>query len=188
MGSFYVNYTVRHPDAKAVAAALRGRAAMVTPSQNGNVVVYDEASDDQDQEVIVGLGTSLSKTLQCAVLAVLNNDDDVLWYRLFEKGKLVDHYDSDPGYFDDTSEEDTPTGGDARRLCAAFGNKAVAKVEAILRKSDLDDDGYGAASERHSELVEALGLPLCTVGSGYSAVADGDLPDGMETGELIRVT
>lgn len=187
MGSFYVNFTVRHPDAKAVAAALRGRVAIVTPAQDGNVVVFDEASDDQDQEVIVALGTSLSQELQCAVLAVLNHDDDVLWYRLFEKGKLADHYDSDPGYFDDSVEDDTPAGGDARRLCAAFGAKPVTKVEAILRKSDLDDDGYDSAADRHTGLVEAIGLPGCTVGGSYSTVAEGDLPDGMPTGELIRV-
>ena len=38
MGSFYVNYTVRGPSQQAVAKALSGRAAIVTPQQDGSVV------------------------------------------------------------------------------------------------------------------------------------------------------
>ena len=50
------------------------------------------------------LGTRLSLEFGCPVLAVLNHDDDILWYQLFENGKLADEYDSTPGYFDATAE------------------------------------------------------------------------------------
>src|SRR2546423_14770558 len=87
MGNFYTNYTLRGPSQQAVAAALAGRKATVTPLHGGCVVVFDEASDDQDQERIVELAARLSSELRCPVLAVLNHDDDILWYQLYEFGK-----------------------------------------------------------------------------------------------------
>ena len=53
MGNFYVNYTVRGPTQQDVAAALAGRKALVTPWQNGCVVVFDEQSDTQDDKVTI---------------------------------------------------------------------------------------------------------------------------------------
>ncbi len=51
MGSFYTNYTLRRPSQQAVAAALAGRSAIVTPAEDGCVVVFDEQSDEQDRAV-----------------------------------------------------------------------------------------------------------------------------------------
>jgi len=86
MGNFYVNYTLRGPSQQAVAAELAGRASIVTAQQNGCVVVYDEESEDQSEEVMAELGSRLSGRLRCPTLAVLNHDDDVLKYQLFLKG------------------------------------------------------------------------------------------------------
>ena len=83
MGNFYTNYTLRGPSQQAVAAALAGRSAIVTHEQDGCVVVFDEASEDQGQEVITGLASRLSRELSCPVLAVLNHDDDIFWYQLY---------------------------------------------------------------------------------------------------------
>ena len=57
MGNFYTNYTLRGPSQAAVATALAGRFAIVTPAQNGCVVVFDEVSDHQDQKVITKLAS-----------------------------------------------------------------------------------------------------------------------------------
>ena len=77
MGNFYTNNTLRGPSQQAVAAALAGRSAIVTPAQDGCVVVFDEASDEQNQEVITELAARLSREFDCPVLAVLNHDDDI---------------------------------------------------------------------------------------------------------------
>jgi hypothetical protein len=42
MGNFYTNYTLRGPSQSAVAAALAGRSAIVTPKQDGSIIVFDE--------------------------------------------------------------------------------------------------------------------------------------------------
>lgn len=187
MGNFYTNYTLKGPSQQAVAAALAGRSAIVTPAQDGCVVVFDEQSDDQDSAVITELASHLSRELRCPVLAVLNHDDDIFWYQLYLGGELADEYDSSPGYFDASAEPSAPAGGDAQKLCSAFGTASVAEVESILRKSSFDEGGYTFAVERHTDLARALGIPSFGVGAGFSYVSDGELPDGLEEEDLLRV-
>ncbi len=187
MGSFYTNYTLRGPSQKAVAAALAGRSALVTPEQNGCVVVFDEESEDQNQEVIAGLAGWLSEEFQCPVLAVLNHDDDILWYQLYLNGTLADEYDSSPGNFDaDADADNEPAGGDAEKLCQAFGSVKVKEVAAILHPGEMDGDGYTFAMERHNDLAEALGLPEFSVGVGFEYATMGELPDGLDFRQLIK--
>src|SRR5512138_2530573 len=159
MGNFYTNFTLRGPSQQAVAKALAGRSAIVAPAHDGCVVVFDEQSDEQDQAVISGLASRLSKEFDCPVLAVLNHDDDIFWYQLYLSGELADEYDSSPGYFDPSAEPSAPAGGDAQKLCSAFGTASVADVESILRKSSFDEGGYTFAVERHADLARALGIP-----------------------------
>lgn len=187
MGNFYTNYTLRGPSQQAVARALSGRAAIVTPQRDGCVVVFDEQSDEQDMEVISELAGNLSAELRCPVLAVLNHDDDILWYQLYMSGELADEYDSSPSYFDPEAEPSDPAGGDAQKLCAAFASTNVADVEAILRKSSFDEDGYAFAVERHAELAEALVLPSFAVGVGYRYLSGGEIPDGLSENDLLKV-
>jgi hypothetical protein len=183
MGNFYVNYTLRGPSQAEVAKCFEGRAAYVTPAQNNYIVAYDEASEDQDLQVISALAGELSKELSCSVLAVLNHDDDVLWYCLFTNGNLADEYNSSPGYFE-SGEPSAPEGGDANKLCAAFGSTKISDVQAILEKTFED---YTFAVDRHEDLARALGLPNCAVGCGYSQIEEGELPDGLIEDDITRV-
>ncbi len=187
MGNFYTNLTLRGPTQAEVAAALAGRTALVTPSEAGCVVVFDEACDSQDPELLAGLAEQLSRQFRCPVLAVLNHDDDILNYLLYLYGNLEDQYDSSPNYFDPDAEPAAPSGGDAAKLCAAFESPNVAAVESILRQSGLDEDGYTFEVERHEDLVLALGLPTFGVGAGYNYVSQGELPEGLTELDLIRV-
>jgi len=186
MGGFYTNYTLRGPSQRAVASALAGRKAIVSPESSGCVVAYDEASDDQDGQAIAALALHLSRSLHCPVLAVLDHDDDILWYQLYEDGKLTDEYDSTPGYFDPSAEPSAPAGGDAEGLCRTFGVNDVATVEAILRKSSFDDDGYAFAHERHADLVRALGLPEFAVLKAYASFERREYPDGLSERDMMR--
>jgi hypothetical protein len=187
MGNFYTNYTLRGPSPQAIVALLAGRSAFVTPAQDGCVVVLDEESDEQDTDIITLLASRLSRELRCPVLAVLNHDDDIFWYQLYLSGELADEYDSSPGYFDPEAEPSAPTGGDAQKLCRAFGASAVAEVERVLRKSSFDEDGYTFAVERHADLARALGIPSFGVGAGFGYVSKGELPEGLDEDTLIRV-
>lgn len=187
MGNFYTNYTLRGPSQQAVAAVLAGRAAIVTPAQVGCVVVFDEQSDDQDSTVITELASRLSRELHCPVLAVFNHDDDIFWYQLYLSGELADEYDSSPGYFDPSAGPSAPSGGDAQKLCRAFGSASVAEVASILRKPSSGEGGYTFAVERHSDLAGALGIPLFGVGAGFRYVSDGEMPEGLDESDMVRV-
>jgi hypothetical protein len=185
MGNFYVNYTLRTSDPLTVQKALVGRAAVITPAKDGYVVVFDSESDDQDLRVVEALGAELSSALRCVVLAVLNHDDDVLWFRLFDSGAVLDEYNSCPGYFEGGST--TPEGGNGKTLCKAFGKSAPERereVEAILH--DSSRARFTFEVERHEALTKALGLPDWAVGMSYRYIDNGEMPDGLREDDLLR--
>src|SRR5512145_1386274 len=103
MGSFYTNIAVKTTDTDCVETVLRQarRAGLIAPPDHGCTVVFDEASEKQDIEVLQALAAHLSRACKCPALAVLNHDDDVLLYLLYEAGELVDEYNSAPSYFDE---------------------------------------------------------------------------------------
>src|SRR5262249_17129810 len=127
----------------------------------------------------------LSTQLKCHVFVVLNHDDDILWYALYDQGDLVDEYDSSPGYFEMSDEPSPPEGGDARQLCATFGGDPVA-VEKILRTSMLDDSAYVFAVERHQELVTALGISDYAVGTSFESFDNDELPEDLTIEQVIE--
>ena len=186
MGGFYTNYTLRGPSQPALAAVLAGRKAVVTPQNHGCVVVFDEASEGQDLAEIGELAARLSGELGCPVLAVVNHDERVFWYRLYEDGAVTDEYDSCPGCCNSSPEPARPAGGNAARLCAAFGGEDVAGVEQVLRTPSGGEAGYGFAFERHADLVWALGLPEFALGRSYASLERGDYPVGLSSLDVLR--
>ena len=195
MGNFYVNYTLRGPSQRAVGEMLAGRSSIVTPWQAGCTVVFDEESEEQNEEVIGELASKLSGAFHCPLLAVLNHDDDILGYQLYIDGELEDEYCSTPGYFAGMGDElenpggdplsIEPEGGNAKKICDAFGAESIQQVETILRRRPLED-GYTFAFERHQDLVEALRLPQFAVGCGFENVANDELPDDLSESDLLR--
>ena len=171
MGNFYTNIVIPEPTTDAVTAALEraGRSAFV--ANDGKVtIVYDEACDDQDLQELERLATTLAREVGRPALAVCNHDDDVLWYALADD-RGVDVYNSWPGYFDDGDE--TPEGGDARRLCAAFGVRdREGDVAALLEEPH---DRIGMEIDRHARLAELLEIPTDAALLGYRYLSRGEL-------------
>ena len=176
MGKFYVNFSVKSTDQQKMAAVLRdsGRIAIVSPPQLGYVVVYDEETDRQALSSIIQVGTLLSESANAPVLAVLNHDDRILRYWLFEKGAIVDAYDSRPDYFnkffldlneeeeDEMKEIDTTQISRPEKLkdCLKL-NLDLVKTKKILRNK------YPSETTRHRAFATELGLPDWSVGVGY---------------------
>jgi hypothetical protein len=186
MGNFYVNYTLRGPSQESVANALAGRKALITPSEKDCVVVFDEASESQDLSIVSDLASRLSSKLQCPLLAVLNHDDDILYYQLYIEGKLSDEYNSTPNCFEASEEIAPPSGGDAHLLCITFGVPDQAQnVETILRSSFLDNGSYGFAFMRHADLVKALSISAFGIGTGYCSFNYNEYPQGLAKDNLL---
>ena len=179
MGNFYGNITLATNDGTAVANALRDlRRDAYVSTESDFVVVFD--SVELDTKKVKQLLGDLTKRLACAGLAVMIADDDVLAYLLADRGRVVDDYDSNPGY--ETGRHPPPSGGDARLLCAAFSREdAQELVSAIL---------HGAAPtfefERHEALANALDLPMSAVGIGYGYITEGEAEDAGLT-DLERI-
>lgn len=189
MGSFYTNITLRSADSRRVVDALRSehRQAYVSPPFEGCTVVYDRETEEQDIEVLRRLASTLSKRLDCAALAVLNHDDDVLIVTLHESGRLTDEYNSSPDYFD-SGPGSEPEGGDASRMCAAFGAPGrESDVEQVLRTPWGTDDGFVFEMERHENLVTTLGLPAAAVATGYNYIETGEYPEGTSSSDFVKV-
>src|SRR5262245_13640564 len=180
MGNFYTNITLRGPNQEAAAAALKGRRALVSPVSQGCILVFDEESEIQS-EVVFRLAAKLSRQFACPALAVLNHDDDVLMYHLYERGAQRDMYDSLPG-FAGGDPHAPPKGGDADILCSAFGSTRVNEVSRILR---APNETYTFALDRHADLLAALGLPDWGAGSGFNYLSEGEFPDGLDESALL---
>ena len=188
MGNFYTSYTLRGPDQNAVAAIMAGRSALVTPAHDGCVVVFDEESDGQNDEIIAELASRLSGQFRCPLLAVMNHDDSILWFQLYLSGELVNEYNSAPGYFETEDEEAAaagPEGGDAKKLCAAFESNEIVKVEKILREPGAADGSYVFEIERHIDLARALGIPEFGAG-GFNQISEEALPGGLAEDDWIK--
>jgi hypothetical protein len=185
MGSFYTNITLRGPHQDQIVEALtrQGNRAYVSPTVNEFTVVCDKQCDTQDTAIIHSLAASLSARFECPALAVLNHDDDILWYRLYERGQLVDEYDSSPGCFKGKTSK--PAGGNAARLCALMGSQNVEAVASVLHKAQ-GIKGYIFAIQRHEDLARALGIPIFTVGLGYEYIELGEIPGDLDSESLKR--
>jgi hypothetical protein len=189
MGNFYTNIVLRGASAETIKKQLERmkRTAFVASALPDVTVVYDAQADEQDHEAIVFLASKLSRELGCIAWSVLNHDDDILWYRLYDRGNLLDEYDSTPGYFDPQAQPSAPAGGDASKLAEAFGCRtATQKIEAVLRKSSFDDDGYAFALYRHRDLAEALSLTFNLLALGYNYIQCGDTP-GIAPENFVRI-
>ena len=181
MGNFYTNVTLAGAALEAVLEALGSRHALVA-AVGERILVFDQACESQDPSVLSALCAELSSRVGCTALGVLNHDDDVLMLMLFSGGRLLTDYNSCPGYFD--GDELPPSEVDAVAFCAAFGvEQAAPQVRVILAS---EDDDLSFAADRHQALVDAMALPVQSVGYGYDYLAQGEVPEGLDASDLIE--
>lgn len=172
MGNFYTNITVIDTPATRVVAAMRAlnRESYVLESEL-DCVVFDRQSDDQDTEILSSLADHLSSKLEATTLAVLNHDDDVLWFQLFQKGDLISEYANRGG-------PPTMIGP----MCQVFGvGEKRFQVWITLKRPFLFQ------VSRHLRLATLLGLPISSVASGFNYVERGELPPSATADRLHRV-
>jgi hypothetical protein len=208
MGNFYANLTLQGTSADAVVRELSaaGRNAFVSQESRGLVMVFDEGCDTQDVQQLSDLASSLSRSLDCVALGVLNHDDDVFYFELWDRGEQKDEYNSNPAYFagesdedagdellpddeegpveDDESDDSGPAGGDAFALALAFG---VPDKQAAIGELLAHPEAFTFAFELHLELCELLGIPGDPAICGFNTLQMGELMPGMSPEHLIRV-
>lgn len=160
MGAFFTNYQVRGKSTAEVCKALTPLVethAYVSPEKNGWVTVYDEASDDQNDETLKHIATELSKKLQTSVFAFLVHDSDIAAYWLYQNGALIDEFNSAPDYFSQVGEKaKSRVRGKAEALlplCVA--GTSLSQVDEVIHPAD----GFAAfAEEIFYDLAKLLGI------------------------------
>ena len=185
MGNFYINHTVCGQDLSAVIQQLSGSEAYVSREKNGCFVIFDQKSEAEFNPAIEKLGIEFSRRPGARVLSVMIADDDIMMYWLFQEGKVVDTYNSNPGYDEVADPPRLPEGGDSSKLCSAFPCKNAEEVERVLRTPAAG--GYVFEFERHKALTTLLGLPQEAIAVGFNYIQGGDFPQGFDASDFVPV-
>src|SRR5262245_44655728 len=109
MGAFAVNLHARIDDTAAVRSCVTDIGATdyyVSKPLRGWVSVYERRLSEQDETWIKQFAGELSGRLGTACVAFLIHDSDIACYWLYDRGRLLDEYNSAPGYFEEASSDE----------------------------------------------------------------------------------
>jgi ribosomal protein S18 acetylase RimI-like enzyme len=111
-----------------------GRSAWteVTPPENGWVTVVDELCD-RDRSAQRRLATELSERLGVPAIALAVEEEEVVRFLLFERGRMVDEYLSVPTYYGELSKADELSLSANPTLVARLTGADPARVRAVAR-------------------------------------------------------
>jgi hypothetical protein len=174
MGHFYTNFSALESDRPKIIGVLKAmeRRAFFAADREW-CTIYDEETESQYHDSIQQLGQQLSQHLQSPVLGVLNHEDDVLEYWLFDRGIVLDHYNSWPGCYGQKGGQ-RPIGGNSSLLCELFGLPALAdEIHGVLHEKK-----FVFAFERHIELAQILGLDPDLATIGFLDIRRSDISEG----------
>lgn len=181
MGAFYTNFTIATTEQDKLTALLKklGRNAYISAAAGNFTYVYDENCEQNGDET-EELAKKISQALDSVVLAAMNHDDDILIYLLYDKGELIDSYNSCPKYFGD---EVVGMDGNAAKLAAAF--KALTKMDKI--EQILSQTVYVFEAERHGALCKELGISDEYSLLSYEDIECGEYEEFIGEGSFIKV-
>jgi GNAT superfamily N-acetyltransferase len=163
-GESYASLHVQTDDVEAVQAAVAkylprlGRAAggRVSDPRNGWVTVYDELLD-RDRKARERLASELSNATAAVVCALAVEDARVVRYTLYERGSIVDEYQSVPEYFGPLPPGDVVALSANPTVVARLTGADPARVRAVARTASSPDE-LPPAPELLEQLAELMGL------------------------------
>jgi hypothetical protein len=186
MGLFCVNFHFRTTDDRALAQAAKRRGAAqfrVLPAHGGWTSLYEEQASEQHEERIRRLAGTLSKDLQVAAIAFMVHDSDIACYWLFDKGHLLDEYNSCPDYFADDSDGPPSPSGGRPDVLLRYCRPGVTQEELAAVLSEESVQATTFAEDVIRRLARALGIDRSRALADYRNAADDgglDDPDGPE--------
>jgi ribosomal protein S18 acetylase RimI-like enzyme len=163
VGESYASLHVQTDDHDAVEAALAkylprfgGSGGCVEGPLNGWVVVYAELVD-RDRQTRERLASELSNALGAVVCAIGVEEGAVVRYALFERGSVVDEYQSVPDYFAPLPPGDVVALGSNPTVVSRLTGAQPARVRAAARTASSPDD-LPPPDELLQQIAEAMGL------------------------------
>ena len=136
VGSLHVQSDDENAVERAVSAYLprigRSEWTQILPAQHGWVTVVDELCD-RDRSAQRRLGGELSERLGVPVVAFAVEEETVVRFLLFERGRMVDEYLSVPTYYGDLNKADELSLAANPTLVARLTGADPARVRAVVR-------------------------------------------------------
>ena len=135
-----------------------GRSAFteVTPARNGWVTVVDELCD-RDRSAQRRLGSELSERLGVPAVALALEEETVVRFLLFERGRMVDEYLSVPTYYGGLSKADELSLAANPTLAARLTGADPNRVRAVARVASSPSE-LPPARELLEQIADVLGL------------------------------
>jgi len=162
-GESYASLHVQSDDREAVEAAvgrflprLGGSGGRVEGPRNGWVAVYAELVD-RDRKARERLASELSNATAAVVCAISVDDGVVVRYVLYERGSVVDEYQSLPEHFGPLPPGDVVALGANPTVVSRLTGAQPARVRAAARTASSPDD-LPPPDELLQQIAEAMGL------------------------------
>ncbi|HZE29645.1 MAG TPA: GNAT family N-acetyltransferase, partial [Gaiellaceae bacterium] len=162
-GESYASLHVQSDDRDAVETAvtrylarLGGSGGRVEEPRNGWVAVYAELID-RDRRARERLASELSNATAAVVCAISVDDGVVVRYVLYERGSVVDEYQSVPEHFGPLPPGDVVALGANPTVVSRLTGAEPARVRAVARTAASPDE-LPPADELLQQLAEVLGL------------------------------
>ncbi|MDX6400524.1 MAG: hypothetical protein QOF27_1130 [Gaiellaceae bacterium] len=135
-----------------------GRSAFseVGSSKNGWVTVVDELCD-HDRSAQRRLGTELSERMGVPVVALALEEEAVVRFLLFERGRMVDEYLSVPTYYGELNKADELSLSANPTLASRLTGADPARVRAVARTASTAAE-LPPARELLNQIADVLGL------------------------------
>jgi ribosomal protein S18 acetylase RimI-like enzyme len=123
---------------------------------DGWVAVVDELCD-RDRSVQRRLGTELSDRMGVPVIALALEEETVVRYLLFERGRMVDEYLSVPTYYGDLNKADELSLAANATLVSRLTGADPATVRAVARVASSPSE-LPPARELIAQIAQLLGI------------------------------
>jgi ribosomal protein S18 acetylase RimI-like enzyme len=160
VGSLHVQTDDENAVERAVTSFLPrvGRSAWtdVTPASHDWVTVTDELCD-RDRSAQRRLGTELSERLGVPVVAFAVEEEAVVRFLLFDRGRMVDEYLSVPSYYGDLNKADELSLAANPTLVARLTGADPTRVRAVARVASSPSE-LPPARELLAELAAVMNL------------------------------
>ena len=162
-GESHASIHVQTDDADAVEAGVRkylprlgGGSSDVAPPRNGWVTVHAELID-RDRKVLERLASELSNATAAVVCTLAIEDGRLVRYVLYERGSVVDEYQSVPEYYGPVPPGDVVALGANPRVVSRLTGADPARVRAVARTASSPDE-LPPAAELLTQIAELMGL------------------------------